>query len=153
MYAAPSSTTYITRVNIKSTTYIITVDHTVCGIVVYTQQTRGIHPMLFQCWSSVEDDGPTLKQHWVNSPCFKGSLQLYSFNIIHPTCAAGCEFLATCHQLHSLPFKILHPFWRLVCGRVPVSKLTHHLHAKLGALKQVSSSLPYLRVWLFWAVS
>ena len=23
------------------------------------------HPMLFQCWASVEDGGPTLKQHCV----------------------------------------------------------------------------------------
>ena len=30
-------------------------------------QTLGIHPMLFQCWASVEDSGPTtLKQQWVN---------------------------------------------------------------------------------------
>ena len=29
-------------------------------------QTLGIHPMLFQCWASVEDGGPTtLKQQWV----------------------------------------------------------------------------------------
>ena len=25
--------------------------------------------MLFQCWASVEDRGPTLKQHCVNTPC------------------------------------------------------------------------------------
>ena len=30
------------------------------------QQTRGIHLMMFQCWASVEDGGPTLKQHRVN---------------------------------------------------------------------------------------
>ena len=30
------------------------------------QQTRGIEPMLFQCWSTVYDGGPTLKQHWLN---------------------------------------------------------------------------------------
>ena len=30
---------------------------------IHTQQTRGIHPMLFQCWSTVFDAGPTLKQH------------------------------------------------------------------------------------------
>ena len=23
--------------------------------------------MLFQCWASVVDDGPTLKQHWFNA--------------------------------------------------------------------------------------
>ena len=37
-----------------------------------SQQTRGIYSMLFQCWSSVEDGGPTLKQHWVNAPCLLG---------------------------------------------------------------------------------
>ena len=26
--------------------------------------------MLYQCWASVEDGGPTLKQHWANAPCF-----------------------------------------------------------------------------------
>ena len=25
--------------------------------------------MLFQCWASVEDDGPALKQRWVNTSC------------------------------------------------------------------------------------
>ena len=30
-------------------------------------QTLGIHPVMFQCWASVEDGGPaTLKQQWVN---------------------------------------------------------------------------------------
>ena len=33
----------------------------------YAQQTRGIHSKLFQCWASVEDSGPTLKQNWVNA--------------------------------------------------------------------------------------
>ena len=37
---------------------------------IHTQQTRGIHPILFQCWSTVFDAGPTLKQHRVNSSCF-----------------------------------------------------------------------------------
>ena len=37
-----------------------------------SHQTRGIHPMLIQCWASVEDGGPTLKQHWVNAPCLLG---------------------------------------------------------------------------------
>ena len=32
-----------------------------------TQQPRDIVPMVFQCWSSVENGGPTLKQHWVNA--------------------------------------------------------------------------------------
>ena len=37
-----------------------------------TQQIRGIRPMLFQCWPTVFDAGPTLKQHWVNAPCLLG---------------------------------------------------------------------------------
>ena len=36
------------------------------------QQTRGIHTMLFQCWPTVFDAGPTLKQHWVNDPRLLG---------------------------------------------------------------------------------
>ena len=35
-------------------------------------KVRGVHPMLFQCWASVCDAGPTLKQHWVNVPFFLG---------------------------------------------------------------------------------
>ena len=35
----------------------------------YSQQTRGILQMLFQCWASVKDSGLTLKQHWVNVSC------------------------------------------------------------------------------------
>ena len=34
---------------------------------------RGIHPELFQCWHTVFEAGPTLKQHWVNSPCLLGT--------------------------------------------------------------------------------
>ena len=28
--------------------------------------------MLFKCWASVEDGGPTFKQHWVNASCLLG---------------------------------------------------------------------------------
>ena len=38
----------------------------------FIQKTWGNHLMLFQCWASIEDGGPTLKQHWVNSPCLLG---------------------------------------------------------------------------------
>ena len=31
-----------------------------------------IYSMLFQCWASVEDGGPTLKRHWVNVLCLLG---------------------------------------------------------------------------------
>ena len=36
------------------------------------QQTRDIHTMRFQCWASVEDVGPALKQHWANASCLLG---------------------------------------------------------------------------------
>ena len=36
-------------------------------LIALTQQTRGIHTILFQCWVSGEDCGPTLKQHCVNA--------------------------------------------------------------------------------------
>ena len=35
---------------------------------------HGIHPILFQCWASVEDGGPTLIQHWVNASCLLVSM-------------------------------------------------------------------------------
>ena len=38
-----------------------------------SQKTRDIHTTLFQSLASVEDNGPTLKQHWVNAPCLLGS--------------------------------------------------------------------------------
>ena len=28
--------------------------------------------MLFYCWADVQDDDPTLKQHWVNVLCLLG---------------------------------------------------------------------------------
>ena len=34
-----------------------------------SQQTRDIHTMLFRCWITVFDGGPTLKQYCVNGPC------------------------------------------------------------------------------------
>ena len=33
------------------------------------QQTREIEPMLFECWSTACDGGPTLTQYWVNDSC------------------------------------------------------------------------------------
>ena len=33
--------------------------------------------MLFQCWASVEDGGPTLKQPWVNASCLLGYNSIY----------------------------------------------------------------------------
>ena len=41
---------------------------------VCTQQKRGNQPMPFQCWPTVFDAGPTLKQHRVNSPCLLSTI-------------------------------------------------------------------------------
>ena len=41
------------------------------GALRITQQTRHIKPMLFYCWPTVFDAGPTSKQHWINVSCFQ----------------------------------------------------------------------------------
>ena len=46
-----------------------------------SQQTRGVHPMLVQCWASVEDAGPTLKQHRANAPCLLGATTCRAGNV------------------------------------------------------------------------
>ena len=38
----------------------------------HSQQTRGIEPILFYCWASVVDGGPTVKQHRLNASCLLG---------------------------------------------------------------------------------
>ena len=32
-----------------------------------SQYTQAVEPMVFQCWSSVADGGPTLHHHWVST--------------------------------------------------------------------------------------
>ena len=36
-----------------------------------SQQTRGIEPLLVQCWSTFYDAGPTLNQQWLNASCLQ----------------------------------------------------------------------------------
>ena len=36
------------------------------GPSTYKTQTRDIDTMLFYCWSTVYNAGPTLIQHWIN---------------------------------------------------------------------------------------
>ena len=45
--------------------WLLAPQHVAC----YTQQTRGVDPMVFKCWADVEDGGQTLKQHWVHALC------------------------------------------------------------------------------------
>ena len=42
---------------------------TATGSMHVFQQTRGVDPMLFYCWTDVEDVGSTIKQHRVNGSC------------------------------------------------------------------------------------
>ena len=44
------------------------------------QQTRNTEPMLIQCWVTVFDADPTLKQHWLGVPCLLGGWVWGSFN-------------------------------------------------------------------------
>ena len=39
------------------------------GLTESAQQTQGSEPMLFYCWPTVFDVGPTSKQHWLISSC------------------------------------------------------------------------------------
>ena len=61
-----------------------------------TQGTRGIHPMLFQCWSCVFDAGATLKQHWVNAPC-----------LLSGRCA--CQCLYSCRTVATIDYRRAKP--------------------------------------------
>ena len=45
-----------------------------CTAILVNQQTRNIDPMLFQCWPTVCDAVPTLKQPWVNVSCLLGRM-------------------------------------------------------------------------------
>ena len=46
-----------------------------------SQETRGLDPMLFQCWSNAVGGGPILKQYWVKNLVFAG---LHTVVCLHP---------------------------------------------------------------------
>ena len=93
-------------------------------------------PMLFQCWPSVEDAGPTLKQNWVNVPVFAGKRENFinricgEFDIDERPAAAlfsvlcwrranGCDVALTSYHdvvVFSLWYSLLgvcyRPWWR-----------------------------------------
>ena len=39
-----------------------------------SHETRDVYPMLFTCWPTVCDIGPTRNQYWINISCFHDSL-------------------------------------------------------------------------------
>ena len=65
------------------------------SVTLIAQQTRGIHPMVFQSWHTVCDAGPTLKQHWVNAPCLLGG-HCTSFTSNYD--AARAELMTNCFK-------------------------------------------------------
>ena len=54
-------------------------------IALLARQTRYTDPMLVQCWTSVADDGATLKQHGVSVLCWSGIMwcQRWYFYLYH----------------------------------------------------------------------
>ena len=68
-------------------------------------QTRNIQPMLVQCWASVEDDGPTLYQHWLNVLCLLG------IHIILVFCLSSAELYFSIQMIY--PSKGVH-VWIMV---------------------------------------
>ena len=49
--------------------------------------------MQFQCWHTVFDAGPTLKQHWVNAPCLPGLLWVHDNYNFFNSFSAGTVFI------------------------------------------------------------
>ena len=60
---------------------------------VQTRQTRDVHPMFVQCWSTVCDAGPTLNQNWFNFSFLqcRACIMYTSFNMFKDTCPV-CSF-------------------------------------------------------------
>ena len=56
--------------NVVQSSTTLAQHQSITGSVIYFAQTLAIQPMLFQCWHTVFDAGPSLKQHWVIVPCF-----------------------------------------------------------------------------------
>ena len=60
-----------------------------------SQQTRGLYPMLFQCWSSAVGGGSILKQHWVKSSCWLSSTQVSVYTHTSPSTIYSAANLGT----------------------------------------------------------
>ena len=51
--------------SVTSTGLLIILTATRGAWSIYSKQTRDFHPIMFLCWASVVDDGPTLNECWV----------------------------------------------------------------------------------------
>ena len=82
-------------------------------VILDSQQTRGIYPMVEQCWANVVDGGPTLLKHWVDVSCLLGwtntrqagiiiflNLKVYFISPIYWTSYLLCDyFLPLCYNI------------------------------------------------------
>ena len=46
-----------------------------CQTLVNTPSKHDVDPMLFQCWPTICDAGPTSNHHWLNASCLLGCAQ------------------------------------------------------------------------------
>ena len=75
--ASNNKVTVFTR--IRAMTSPVRQSRAVCGVFVprrfrcggVQKQSRGVEQVLFQCWASVADAGPTLKQNWFDVECLQ----------------------------------------------------------------------------------
>ena len=49
-----------------------------------SQQTRGLDPILFQCWSSAVCGGSIVERHWVKASCWLSSTQVSVYTHTSP---------------------------------------------------------------------
>ena len=85
----------------EPSTWVTGYNQTEWAIRATIQQTRDIEPLLWQCWSTVYDAGPTLTQQWFNVSCLLGTPPtMLSSSLIVPLDMKGC----ICHlekwQIH-----------------------------------------------------
>ena len=70
-----------------------------------SQQAWDIHPMPFQCWPTVFDAGPPLKQHWVKTPCLLGwcIVELLTPKSVMPASLVRCPLILylSCREILS----------------------------------------------------
>ena len=91
-------------------------------------------PMLVQCWASVVDGGPTLRQHWITELCLLGSCQnrshcfstleeLVSIESLRPNSAAVCGDLLR----RATEYSDSKPPWAWRSELLPISPLPYPL--------------------------
>ena len=97
--------------------------------------TRGIHPMLFRCWTSVEDGGPTLKQHWVNASCLLEKQYFFLFK--YPVTAVIIWIAVCTREIH---------LTHIAYEKSPRKIIQHYTN--VGSIYQSADPVLGRRLWL-----